>query len=103
MRACLLVLTVFALACSSPMATETGDLHPAPAPDEGFRMEMRTMAAPAEEIWKCQVGPLPTELTGFLDVHRVTSRQSEGMHHMDIMTTALAGVTLPSGTFDCRD
>jgi hypothetical protein len=76
------------------------DPLPPPAAEDGFQFRFDVVAPPQTEVWKCVVGPIPgTDGGGFLPVHKVHSRQSSGMHHMDIMV--LAGVDIPDGEYDC--
>lgn len=100
---CASVVVVLA-ACSEETSAMPGDGLPPEAiepPGEGLGMQisMRAMAAPGEEIWKCQVSELPNRSTA--SVHRVVSRQTAGIHHMDIMVLTLAGVSLEPGVYDC--
>lgn len=77
------------------------DLLPAPAKGEGIQLSYKTVAAPGEEVWKCNVSDLPT--TGYLDVNHVESVQNDSVHHMDLMAIALAAPDLAPGEYDCAD
>lgn len=100
-----LVLPLALLGCSDddPAADPGGGNPPealeAPTPEEGLQISMRATAMPGEEIWKCQVSELPNRSVA--SVHRVVSRQTAGIHHMDIMVLTLAGVSLEPGVYDC--
>lgn len=72
-----------------------------PEPGEGFQIAMDVVAPAGTEVWKCEVMDLPLpETTG---VRRVVSRQSPGVHHMDIMALSLLNLPLGVGTYQCAD
>ncbi|MCB9544735.1 MAG: hypothetical protein H6706_02435 [Myxococcales bacterium] len=74
---------------------------PPPAPGEGFQMGIDTVAPAGKEIWKCAIAHLPTDVA--TPVHRVTSLQTRGVHHMDVMALGLLGLDIEDGMYDCDD
>ncbi|MEZ4470220.1 MAG: hypothetical protein R3F60_05330 [bacterium] len=81
------------------VADVTPEDLPPPAPGEGFQMGIDTVAPASSEIWKCAVTHLPTDVA--TPVHRVTSLQTRGVHHMDVMALGLLGLDIEDGMYDC--
>lgn len=77
------------------------DPLPAPAEDEGAQIAMEVTVPSGTEAWKCRVSQLP--FTSFTAVNHVESVQSEGMHHMDIMTLAFVNEDIAPGDYECQE
>jgi len=90
------------LSCADePAGPDPDDPLPPPAEDEGFQLAMTTTVPPGTEVWVCQVTEIPRD--DFTPVNHVVSKQTEGIHHMDVMALAFANVDLAPGTYDCND
>lgn len=85
---------------SQPAGPATPDPFAPPAEGEGFELDMRVEAPAGAEIWKCKIDYLPPTL-GFFAANRVTSRQSDFIHHMDVMALAFTPLELEPGIYDC--
>lgn len=72
-----------------------------PAAGEGFQLSMFATAPAGSEVWQCDVYNLPTDAVE--NVNSVEYLQNEGMHHMSLSTTVLAGSSIPNGSYDCND
>ena len=77
------------------------DPLPPPKEGEGVQIAMEASVPSGTEVWKCVVTQLP--FTSFTAVNHVESVQSEGMHHMDIMTLAFVNDVIEEGEYDCQD
>jgi hypothetical protein len=106
-RGAVLVLS-FLVACGEDPAASPSDAGadagppdplPPPGADEGVQFAFDTVAPANTEVWKCLVGPIPTERRGFLPFNRVESKQSVGVHHMDL--AILASTDIEPGLYDC--
>ncbi|MBM4375695.1 MAG: hypothetical protein FJ095_11470 [Deltaproteobacteria bacterium] len=88
--------------CSSsePAPPPEPDPFAPPAEDAGFQLKMEVEAPAASEIWKCKIDYLPPTL-GFFAANRVASRQSDFIHHMDVMALAFTPLELEPGIYDC--
>lgn len=84
----------------SPAPVLTEEFAP-PAEEEGFQIAMNVEAPPGGEIWKCKLDYLPPTV-GFFAANRVESKQSDFIHHMDIMALALTPLDLEPGIYDCE-
>jgi hypothetical protein len=88
-------------------ATPTPDAGPPnplapPSPEEGVQFAFDIEAPAQTEIWKCLVGPIPgIDGGGFLPFNRVVSKQSPGVHHMDL--ALLTQTSLEPGVYDCKE
>jgi hypothetical protein len=91
--------------CSSENApggtTESPDTLAPPAEEEGFQISMKVTAPAAAEIWKCKIDYLPSTL-GFFAANHVVSKQSDFIHHMDVMALAFTPLELEPGIYDCN-
>lgn len=97
------VITLVLLACtgaSSDSVAPQPTLDP-PPDGQGFQMAMSGVAPAYAEAWLCEVYNLPT--TDVAAVNHVEFLENEGMHHMTVSTTALGGLTLEDGSYDCAD
>jgi hypothetical protein len=56
---------------------------------------------PGSEAWRCKIGQISNETLAH--VNRVESVQTEGMHHMDVMSLIFTGLDLPPGDYDCTE
>jgi hypothetical protein len=110
MKRLLFVAVVLFAACgdhgspSTPLAPDAdpNDPLPPPAPGEGVQFRYGTVAPAGSEIWKCLVAPVPGVTGGgFLDFNRVESKQSTGVHHMDLSILTMEDI--PDGEYDCRE
>jgi hypothetical protein len=91
------------LACSSEADPGPQPFLEPPAPEEGFQVGMTVTAPAGEEIWKCLVmDALPTE-ERFVWINRAVHKQSDFVHHMDLMALAFTGLDLEPGLHDCDD
>ncbi|MEZ4295022.1 MAG: hypothetical protein R3B70_08585 [Polyangiaceae bacterium] len=103
------VLSLLVAACDGANTSGGGgaggstatDPLPAPAEEEGTQIAMETTVKSGEEAWRCKVSELP--FTSFTAVNHVESVQSEGMHHMDIMTLAFVNEDIAVGEYDCQE
>lgn len=100
-RLCLLTVSLLLAACQGSTESPPVEKLMPPAPAEGFQLAMDTIAPARTEIWKCAVYPLG--LDTLAPVNRVYYQQNEGMHHMTLSTTTLAGKVLQNGMYDCED
>jgi hypothetical protein len=94
-----IVLALLAVGCGTDSSPGGDEILPAPAEGEGIQVAYSAVAAPGEEIWKCNVTDLPS--AKYLEVNRVESVQNDGVHHMDLMAIALAAPNLEPGEYDC--
>ena len=87
-----------------PDAAEPVLLEPPPE-GQGFQLTMKATAPAGEEVWLCDVVPLPSVGTGFANVNRVRVRQNEGTHHLTLSVMGLGGEgpELTPGRYDCED
>lgn len=89
-----------ATAAPDPAPAVTVDPLAPPSPEEGFQFAMDVVAPPFTEVWKCKIEKLAIEKTSH--INRVVSRQTEAIHHMDVMTLAFTGVNIEPGEYDCK-
>jgi hypothetical protein len=104
-------LTSTSMACSgddgTPAAPDAAVIDPnnplpPPHPSEGVQFAYDAIAPAGAEIWKCKIGSIPGVAGGgFLEFNRVESKQSAGMHHMDL--AVLTQTELPDGEYDCDE
>ncbi|MBM4359579.1 MAG: hypothetical protein FJ096_15865 [Deltaproteobacteria bacterium] len=98
------VITAVALVagCTSgtPPAPSPTDDFPPPTEEQGFQVSMSVSAPAGAEIWKCKIDYLPSTL-GFFAANRVASKQTDYIHHMDIMALAFTPLELEPGIYDC--
>jgi hypothetical protein len=94
-----LVAIPFAFAACSEESGDGNDPLPPPAEGTGFQVSMDLTVPAGEEMWLCKVSRIPSQ--EYTAVNHVRSVQSAGMHHMDIMALAFAGVDIPEGTHEC--
>ena len=75
----------------------------APPPEgQGFQLSLDAVAPPFEEVWICDVYPLPN--TEPVSVSWVDARQNFGTHHLTLSTLGLAsGGLVEHGRHDCND
>jgi hypothetical protein len=97
--ACLVIVA----ACGSTESLEVDPNDPLPPPPDGVGVQVATEieVQPGEEIWLCRVLDLPNER--FFPINHAESVQNDGMHHMDLIATALATSDLEPGDYDCED
>lgn len=100
---CLLTLLV---ACggdgtNASTASTPSDRLAVPAEGEGYQLSMEAVVPAGEEAWLCQIGKFPGQGVNHID--RVVSKQTDAMHHMDVMILAFTDVDLPPGTYDCTE
>lgn len=96
-----------ALACSTGLLscgtskTASDDLPP-PTSEYGIQFSFKVTAPPRAETWKCKIDNLP-ELPngGRFDFNYGQSKQTVGMHHMDL--GVLTSVSVEPGIYDCND
>lgn len=96
----LLASTIAGCGPAAP-ASMPPDPFPPPAAGTGFQVSMSVTAPAGAEIWKCQIGPIPTD--GPVAINSVKHMQTPGVHHMDITVLLYAGVKEPPGIYDCAD
>jgi hypothetical protein len=101
---CLLLVLLPLASCAGP--EEPGDLWPsptleAPLPGEGFQMALDYTVPPGEEVWICNVFPIPTD--GPAPVYSVEFEQTPGMHHMTISSTGLTPPPTEHGLRECGE
>jgi len=99
----LILVSVLLTACGS--VSDPEDVWPtptleAPAASEGFQMALDYTVQPGEEVWICNVFPIPTD--GPAPVYSVEFEQSPGMHHMTISSTGLTPPPVEYGLRDCQ-
>ncbi len=94
----LISATVLLSACADD-GTGADDPLPPPPDGTGFQISMNITVPAGEEAWLCQVSRLPSP--EYTAVNHVKSVQSDGVHHMDVMALAFAGVEIPVGTHEC--
>lgn len=97
-RLALVVLPVSLVGCAEDAGAGDDPLPP-PAEGTGFQIAMDVTVPAGEEVWLCKVSRIPTP--EYTAVNHVRSVQSDGMHHMDVMALAFAGVDIPEGTHAC--
>jgi hypothetical protein len=71
-----------------------------PAEGEGFQISMEMTVPAGTEAWRCKIGRLPAGDSIFR-INRAESRQTDNIHHMDVMALALTPIDLPDGEYDC--
>ena len=71
-----------------------------PAPGTGFQMALEYTVQPGEEIWVCNVFPIPIEDPA--SVYSVEFEQTPGMHHMTISSTGFDPPEVEYGLRDCE-
>lgn len=96
-------LIIAALAGCGPAAPPAAppDPFPPPAPGAGFQVSMNVTAPAGAEIWKCRIGPIPTD--GPVAINAVKHMQTPGVHHMDIAILLYSGIKEPPGVYECAD
>ena len=95
------LLTIGCTESAPPNAPQPDDLPPPPE-GQGFQVGMDAVAQPGEEVWLCDVYPLPTEETA--NVNRVEVRQNADTHHLTLSTLGLfGGSDIPYGRYPCED
>lgn len=101
-RSIALLILFCAAGCgpAAPPATPP-DPFPPPAAGTGFQVSMTVTAPAGAEIWKCRIGPIPTD--GPVAINAVKHMQTPGVHHMDITILLYAGVKEPPGIYDCAE
>ncbi len=77
------------------------DILPPPLPGEGFQMAFEIEVPPATEVWKCLVTKLP-DSNAFFEINRVHTKHNTAIHHMDVTSLSLTGVSIPHGQYDCN-
>lgn len=96
---------VFAASCgeeSSTDSTPEGPILEPPAEGEGFQISMEFTVPAGTEAWRCKIGQLPAA-DALFRINRAESRQTENIHHMDVMALALTPIDLPDGEYDCAE
>lgn len=64
-----------------------------------MQFSMDITVPPGTEAWRCKIAKLSN--TSLAHVNKVESLQTEGMHHMDVMSLIFTGLDLPEGEYDC--
>lgn len=98
--ACLVLVAACGSSESGP-DVDPDDPLPPPPEDVGIQISTEAMVQPGEELWLCRVLDLPS--TRFYPINHAESVQNDGMHHMDLIATALATSDLEVGDYDCKD
>ena len=103
----LLSVLLLPLGCSSsddPEDTEpTNSYFAAPEAGEGFQVGLTVNAPAGEETWACLViDGLPTE-EQFAFINHVEHKQTDFVHHMDLMALAFTDTDFEAGSYPCKD
>ncbi len=73
-----------------------------PPEGAGFQLSIEATAEPGQEVWICDVKPMPNE--DIANVSWVDVRQNAGTHHLTLSTLGLSGPgTVPYGRYDCKE
>ncbi len=74
----------------------------APPEGEGFQLSMTGEVGPFEEVWLCEVYPIP--ISAITPINWVHYIQNYGMHHFSLSTPGLlSSGDIPYGSYDCND
>ena len=100
------LLATLPLLLACPGSEEPGDSWPIPSLEpplegQGLQMALDYTVPPGEEVWICNVFPIPTD--GPASVHSVEFEQSPGMHHMTISSTGLTPPKTEYGLRECGE
>lgn len=64
---------------------------------------MEITVPPGTEAWRCKIGTLPSVDGSIFHVNHAESKQTDGVHHMDVMALALTPIDRPEGEYDCDE
>ena len=103
-----LVMALMLVSCGEKDGTDTSEstsegrpVLPAPEAGDGFQMALYGTAPAFEEVWLCEVYPLPVdEITA---VQWIEYNQNEGTHHFTLSALGFERGLVPYGTYDCND
>ncbi len=74
-----------------------------PAAGEGFQVGMTVTAPAGQEVWACLVlEGLPVD-DQFAFINHVEHKQTDFVHHMDLMALAFTSTDFEPGQYDCKD
>lgn len=74
-----------------------------PAEGNGFQIGMELEVPGGTEVWKCKIDKLPEVQGGFFLINQAASKQSDSVHHMDVMALALTPIDRGPGVYDCDE
>lgn len=103
----LLSLLLPSVSCGSSEDADPGpagnDYFAAPDPEQGFQVGLSVTAPAGEEVWECLViDGLPTK-DQFAFINHVEHKQTDFVHHMDLMALAFTSTDFEPGQYKCKD